>query len=74
MAARLGLLILLIMPIMLSAGCADKAPPALFPHPQPPELARPIQPTCGLTKAEGDPAKPAETSRPPCEDEPVSDP
>lgn len=32
-----------------SAACADKAPPALFPRPDPPELARPrvtSEPAC----------------------------
>lgn len=78
-AILLGRLIMLIMLIALgSAACADKAPPALFPHPQPPELARPIQPTC--SEAEGDPDpripadNPADSSRPACEDDPAPEP
>lgn len=30
--------------LLTSAACADKAPPALFPHPEPPQLAQPIPP------------------------------
>jgi hypothetical protein len=70
----------MLLVLLASAACADKAPPALFPHPEPPVLARPIEPECGEVEsaARGREAQPAaepanatEPGRSVCQDEPV---
>ncbi|MFV8753612.1 hypothetical protein ACNOYE_23915 [Nannocystaceae bacterium ST9] len=50
---------LLVSFVLLAAACADKAPPALFPHPQPPAMARPVtqtEPDCSRPEAANEPA------------------
>jgi hypothetical protein len=64
----------ILLGLLVSAACADKAPPALFPHPQPPALARPIEPAPCQPKAPGDPKNLADASLPACEDEPAREP
>lgn len=67
---------ILLLGCLLSAACADKSPPALFPHPDPPELARPLASGCPPTKpdAEAKPPSPSAGEAPdpasPCKDGP----
>jgi hypothetical protein len=44
-------------------GCGDRAPPAVWPEPQPPSLARPLPPPADET-ATGSPAAPADAPEP----------
>lgn len=60
-----------LLVLLASAACADKAPPALFPHPEPPVLAQPIQPACIPAKAGSEPANATEPKPPLCQDGPA---
>lgn len=56
-----------------SAACADKAPPALFPRPDPPELAQPrvtSEPACAPAPT----TTTATSGQPTCETEPAPPP